>query len=74
MSLVEKIVTAASDGLLLDATLENAKCWAEADFLPDWVEQSMADLIEQGAWDELNDRFYQNLVFGTGGMLSLIHI
>jgi phosphoglucomutase len=68
MSLVEKIVTAASDGLLLDATLENAKCWAEADFLPDWVEQSMADLIEQGAWDELNDRFYQNLVFGTGGM------
>ena len=24
------------------------------------------ELVEQGAWEELNDRFYQNLAFGTG--------
>jgi phosphoglucomutase len=25
-------------------------------------------LVEQGAWEELNDRFYRELAFGTGGM------
>jgi len=30
--------------------------------------QSITELVEQAAWDELNDRFFKTLAFGTGGL------
>ncbi|MGE5209229.1 MAG: phospho-sugar mutase [Alphaproteobacteria bacterium] len=30
--------------------------------------RSVAELVAAGAWQELNDRFYQTLAFGTGGL------
>jgi len=68
MSLIEKIETAGAEGSLLESSVANLKTWAAADFLPEWVGESIAELVEQGEWDELNDRFYQNLAFGTGGI------
>ncbi|MGJ8654113.1 MAG: phospho-sugar mutase [Opitutaceae bacterium] len=68
MSIIEKIETAGSDGSLLSSTVENLKTWASADFLPAWTGESIAELVDKGEWDELNDRFYQNLAFGTGGI------
>ncbi len=32
------------------------------------VEDSMRELVDAGAWGELNDRFYRTLAFGTGGL------
>jgi len=32
------------------------------------VEESVRELVDAGAWGELNDRFYQTLAFGTGGL------
>jgi phosphoglucomutase len=32
------------------------------------VEESVRDLVDAGAWRELNDRFYRTLAFGTGGL------
>jgi phosphoglucomutase len=32
------------------------------------VQQSIAELVENGAWAELNDRFFKTLAFGTGGL------
>jgi phosphoglucomutase len=32
------------------------------------VEESVRELVEIGAWGELNDRFYRTLAFGTGGL------
>ena len=29
---------------------------------------SVGELMELGAWEELNDRFYKTLTFGTGGL------
>lgn len=68
MNTFEKAQTAAVEGKLLDSALKNLKIWAEADYLPEWVGISIDELVEQGAWEELNDRFYQNLAFGTGGI------
>ena len=68
MNLIEKINAAGSEGLLLATAQENTKRWAAAEYLPKWVGQSIAELVEQGAWEELNDRFYCDLAFGTGGM------
>ena len=30
--------------------------------------RSVSELVEAGEWSELNDRFYQTLAFGTGGL------
>jgi len=68
MSLIEKIEAARAAGSLLESTVVNLKKWAGADFLPDWAGASIAELVENQEWDELNDRFYQNLAFGTGGI------
>lgn len=68
MSLIEKIESAGADGSLLESTVANLKVWASADFLPEWVGASIAELVEKGEWEELNDRFYQNMAFGTGGI------
>jgi len=68
MSLIEKIEAAGSAGSLLASTVDNLKVWASADFLPEWAGASIAELVEKEEWDELNDRFYQNMAFGTGGI------
>lgn len=68
MILIEKIEAAGAAGSLLESTVVNLKQWASADFLPDWAGASIAELVENGEWDELNDRFYQSLAFGTGGI------
>lgn len=52
---------------LLPSTLANLHRWLDAG-LPDWALQSLTELIAARAWDELNDRFYRDLEFGTGGM------
>lgn len=67
MSTLEKIQAAGDAGKLLPSAVENASTWLQAG-LPDWVTTSVDELATQEAWNELNDRFYQYLAFGTGGM------
>src|SRR3989344_8052084 len=33
-----------------------------------WMADSLAELVESKNWTELNDRFFKNLNFGTGGL------
>ncbi|HKK18335.1 MAG TPA: phospho-sugar mutase [Opitutales bacterium] len=68
MGIINTIETAGAEGQLLESTVENLKVWASADFLPEWVGTSINELVEQEAWDELNDRFYKDMAFGTGGI------
>jgi phosphoglucomutase len=68
MSLIEKIESAEASGSLLESTVTNLKNWTSADFLPEWVGASITELIEKEEWEELNDRFYQTMEFGTGGI------
>jgi phosphoglucomutase len=68
MNLIEKIEAAGAAGSLLTSTVANLNAWVSADDLPAWAGASIAELVANGEWDELNDRFYQNLAFGTGGI------
>jgi phosphoglucomutase len=68
MNTLEKAKVAAKEGKLLDSALDNLKIWAEAEYLPVWVKASIDELVEKEAWDELNDRFYKDMAFGTGGI------
>lgn len=68
INLVEKIQSIAKEGKLFQSTVTHLNEWLEADYLPSYVTRSIHDLIAQSAWDELNDRFYQYMAFGTGGI------
>lgn len=64
----DQILIAVRDGKLLEPAGENLKAWLDGGFLPVWALDSLEELIAAEAWEELNDRFYKNLEFGTGGM------
>ena len=50
--------------------LENAKSWL-SDFFDPGVRKEIKDLLENDP-DELKDRFYKTLEFGTGGMRGIM--
>jgi len=64
----EKIKEAGGDGKLLEASVENLETFVTGGFLPDWAMAAIEELVDAGEWEELNDRFYQHMKFGTGGM------
>ena len=66
--LIPVIKTAEENGKLLESTVQNLCAWLNAEFLPDWAVASIRELLEKELFSELNDRFYQYLAFGTGGM------
>ena len=68
MSISETIKSAGKEGKLLETSVTNLLDWVEGGFLPEWALDSIDELVREGQWDELNDRFYQFLAFGTGGM------
>ncbi|MFA6287990.1 MAG: phospho-sugar mutase [Opitutaceae bacterium] len=67
MSSLVKIQAAGQAGQLLPSTVQNISDWLAAG-LPAWAEASIEELVDKGAWAELNDRFYRYLEFGTGGI------
>lgn len=67
-SLLSLADNAKSSGNLLPEAHANLKEWLDAGFLPGWAVESLGELASQGAWEELNDRFFRKLAFGTGGM------
>ena len=66
-SLQARLATAAAEGKLLATAVRNiATLLAAAP--SDLYARVVAELADAGAWSELNDRFYQTLAFGTGGL------
>ncbi|WP_395731931.1 phospho-sugar mutase [Prosthecobacter sp.] len=67
MSLADQLQAAASSGQLLDASLDNIRALLAASDNP-LYSASIEELATAGRWAELNDRFFQALKFGTGGL------
>jgi phosphoglucomutase len=67
MTILDRIRAAGQAGQLLPASVQNVTAFLGAG-LPQWAQDSIGELVDQGAWLELNDRFYRYLEFGTGGM------
>ena len=65
---IAAVARAGTEGKLLKSTVDNLQAWLGADFLPEWSVRAIGELLEAGAFDELNDRFFRYLAFGTGGM------
>lgn len=67
MSLEASLQSATDAGQLLPASLENIQALLSASENP-LYRASIEELANAGQWDELNDRFFQALKFGTGGL------
>lgn len=53
---------------LSPAAAERLAAWREGGFLPAWASAALDELIQAKAWGELEDRFFRDLRFGTGGL------
>ncbi len=67
MSLEANLQTAVDSKLLLPAALENIQSLLAASTNP-LYRATVAELARGAQWEELNDRFFQKLKFGTGGL------
>lgn len=67
MTLLTQIQSAAQAKKILPSTSSNLEAWLAAN-LPAWALSSIEELVAAEAWEELNNRFYRDLEFGTGGM------
>jgi phosphoglucomutase len=66
-SLMEKLDDAVRSGVLLESARSNIKDLL-AGVVGDFSEKVVAELAVGGSWEELNDRFFKKLAFGTGGL------
>jgi phosphoglucomutase len=65
--LILQIERAAGDGYLMESTAKNIRSLL-AGASTDVYFNSVNELAWNWEWQELNDRFYQTLAFGTGGL------
>ncbi len=63
----EVIARAVTDGRLLDSAAKNIEALLQGSTSPLYL-RVVEELCQSDAWDELNDRFYKTLAFGTGGL------
>ena len=58
---------AVAEGKLLTSSLENIKLLLNGTQDP-VAPAAVEELVQRELWDELNNRFYKTLAFGTGGL------
>jgi phosphoglucomutase len=68
VSLVERIEDLQKGGGLLESAAANIRNWLSGGFLSSESLASLAELVETSNAEELNNRFYKNIAFGTGGL------
>ena len=67
--LTDSVEAAAREGKLLPESAKNIAAMLSAGGSSGKLYQdSIAELVEGGQWEELNDRFFRTLAFGTGGL------
>lgn len=62
-----QLESAVANGDLLESSLENINALLAGTTSP-VAEAAISELATKGEWNELNDRFYKTLAFGTGGL------
>src|SRR5207245_9839692 len=62
-----KISRAVADGRLMESAAKNIHVLLDG-APSDLYLRAVGELVDAAEWSELNDRFYQTLAFGTGGI------
>ncbi len=66
-TLLESLSAAENSGALLPSSAENIRKMLSRSASPLTL-SVITELVEGGQWDELNNRFFRTLAFGTGGL------
>lgn len=66
-ALTDLLTAATADGKLLESARANITALLNGT-TGDLAEKSITELALKGEWEELNDRFFKTLAFGTGGL------
>ncbi|MEM9158207.1 MAG: phospho-sugar mutase [Verrucomicrobiota bacterium] len=66
--LIVQVEALATGGDLLASAASNIKTWLSGSFLSSESIKSIVELVEAKNTEELNNRFYRQIAFGTGGM------
>ena len=66
-TLDESLTNAVKEGELLESSLTNIRLLLAGTKSP-VAREAVEELAAAGEWQELNDRFYKTLAFGTGGL------
>lgn len=66
-ALESSLASAVANGSLLESAKANITALL-AGTTSAVAAKAIGELVETGAWDELNDRFFKTLAFGTGGL------
>lgn len=66
-SFSEALEQAVKAGRLLESAQQNIYAFLQG-VSGDFAERVIAELVEKEQWNELNDRFFKKLAFGTGGL------
>lgn len=67
ISHLKKLMSEAS-GKIMESSAANISAWLGENFLPEWAVDALVELFEEGRYEEIDDRFFRFLAFGTGGM------
>lgn len=67
-NIAEVLEQAVQEGKLLESSQKNILFLLEQPGCEEWERMSIHQLVLAEEWTELNDRFYQTLKFGTGGL------
>src|SRR5215469_15514679 len=65
--LTSKLDRAVADGQLMESAATNIHAFLAGE-RTDLYLKVVTELVNASEWTELNDRFYQTLAFGTGGL------
>ena len=66
-SVLDTLDNALASGQLLESSRDNIQALLEGTTSP-VAAVAIAELADNGSWQELNDRFFKTLAFGTGGL------
>ena len=66
-TLLDSIAAAEAAGTLLSSSAENSRAMLARGSSP-LAEEVITELAGAGRWEELNNRFFRTLAFGTGGL------
>ncbi len=64
--LIALITKCKENKTLYESSCENLLELVRCEEIPKWIFESLCELFQIENWEELNNRFYTNLAFGTG--------
>ena len=72
--MLEKIKKLAQEGHINHEAEKNLVEWLGLKNIPKYFTNSINELVNEEQWEEINNRFFKNISFGTGGIREELYL